>query len=104
MIGASPGKIGTAAAQQHLKNILNYCDAVLMNQPEAYVQFPKGLVTADAAVTDETTAGFLRTYMGRFGTFVAAGADRADSARDGGAFPPREEPPTSRRMNAQDFG
>ena len=81
VIGASPGKIGTAAAQQHLKNILNYCDAVLMNQPEAYIQFTKGLIAADGAVTDETTAGFLRTYMGRFGAFVAAGADRADAVR-----------------------
>ena len=81
VIGASPGKIGTAAAQQHLKNILNYCDAVLMNQPEAYIQLTKGLVAADGAVTDETTAGFLRTYMARFGAFVAAGAARADAVR-----------------------
>ena len=81
VIGASPGKIGTAAAQQHLKNILNYCDAVLMNQPEAYIQLPKGLIAADGAVTDETTAAFLRTYIGRFGAFVAAGAARVDAVR-----------------------
>src|SRR5450631_3322420 len=35
IMGASPGALGTAAAQQHLRNILAHLDAPTMGQPEA---------------------------------------------------------------------
>jgi chromate reductase len=35
MIGASPGKIGTAVGQQHLRSILAFCNSPLMNSVEA---------------------------------------------------------------------
>src|ERR687884_441926 len=35
MIGTSPGKIGTAVGQQHLRSILGYCNSPQMNSPEA---------------------------------------------------------------------
>ncbi len=37
IIGTSPGKIGTAIAQSHLRSILAFCNAPLMNSVEAYV-------------------------------------------------------------------
>ena len=37
VIGASVGVIGTAMAQQHLRNILAYLDAPTMGQPEAFI-------------------------------------------------------------------
>lgn len=70
IIGASVGKVGTAVAQQHLRTVLNYCDAVLMNQPEAYIQLEKSAVTGDGRVTDEALAKVLRTYMEKFGDFI----------------------------------
>jgi chromate reductase len=63
VIGTSPGKIGTAVGQQHLRSILSFCNSPQMNSPEAYIQFTPGLITDDGEVTDETTAEFLRTYM-----------------------------------------
>jgi chromate reductase len=42
MIGASPGKIGTAVAQQNLRSILSFCNSPQMNAPEAYIQFVPG--------------------------------------------------------------
>src|SRR5690606_524371 len=39
VIGASIGAIGTAMAQQHLRNILAYLDAPTLGQPEAFVEF-----------------------------------------------------------------
>jgi chromate reductase len=33
--GTSPGKIGTAVAQQHLRSILAFCNSPLMNAVEA---------------------------------------------------------------------
>ena len=70
-IGTSPGKIGTAIAQQHLRSILAFCNSPLMNSIEAYIQFEGGLVTADGEVTDETTREFLRNYMAEFSGFIA---------------------------------
>ena len=52
IIGTSPGKIGTAVAQQHLRSILAFCNSPLMNSVEAYIQFERGLITDDGRVTN----------------------------------------------------
>jgi chromate reductase len=70
VIGASPGKIGTAVAQQNLRSILSFCNSPQMNAPEAYIQFLPGLITEDGEVTDETTEQFLRDFMAEFGQFI----------------------------------
>ena len=71
IIGTSPGKIGTAIAQQHLRSILAFCNSPLMNSVEAYVQFAPGLITEDGRVTDQSTETFLRQYVEEFAGFVA---------------------------------
>jgi chromate reductase len=63
VIGASPGQIGTAVAQQSLRAVLSFCNARQMTAPEAYIFFKPGLITDDGDVTDEPTASFLRTFM-----------------------------------------
>jgi chromate reductase len=63
VIGTSPGKIGTAVGQQHLRSILSFCNSPQMNSPEAYIQFTPGLISDTGEVTDDTTAEFLRNYM-----------------------------------------
>ena len=70
VIGTSPGKIGTAVAQQHLRSILAFCNSPLMNAIEAYIQFERGLITEDGTVTNEATADFLRNYMAEFHRFI----------------------------------
>ena len=71
VIGASPGKIGTAIAQQHLRSILGYCNSPQCNAVEAYIQFEKGLITEDGRVTNESTEKFLRKFMTEFHGFIA---------------------------------
>src|ERR1700752_3033112 len=44
MIGASPGKIGTALAQQHLRSALSFCNSPQLGAPEDYIQFAPGMV------------------------------------------------------------
>src|SRR6478672_8488031 len=56
MIGTSPGKIGTAVAQQHLRSILAFCNSPQMNSIEAYIQFTPGLVSDAGDVTDDSVA------------------------------------------------
>lgn len=71
IIGTSPGKIGTAVGQQHLRSILAFCDAPLMNSPEAYIQYQDGLIDDDGRVTDPSVEEFLGSYMADFKVFIA---------------------------------
>jgi len=70
VIGTSPGAIGTAVAQQHLRSLLSFCNSPQMNAPEAYIQFKPGLITEAGEVTDETTEAFLRNYMAELNAFI----------------------------------
>jgi chromate reductase, NAD(P)H dehydrogenase (quinone) len=70
-IGCSPGKIGTAVGQQHLRSILGFCNSPMMNAIEAYIQFTPGLVDEDFRVTDASTEKFLRNYMQEFSGFIS---------------------------------
>ena len=71
VIGASPGKIGTAVGQQSLRNVLSFCNSPLMEAPEAYIQFTPGLITEAGEVTDKGTEQFLRSFVEAFDVFVA---------------------------------
>ena len=70
VIGASPGAIGTAVAQQHLRSLLSFCNAPQMNSPEAYIHYRKDLLDDHDNVLDESTAGFLHKYMAEYCGFV----------------------------------
>ena len=70
VIGASPGKIGTAVGQQSLRNVLSFCNSPLMEAPEAYIQFTPGLITEVGKVTDKGTEQFLRGFIEAFDAFV----------------------------------
>jgi chromate reductase, NAD(P)H dehydrogenase (quinone) len=70
VIGTSPGAIGTAIAQQHLRSVLGFCNSPQMNAPEAYIQFTPGLITDDGRVTNEKTEEFLKNYISEFHAFI----------------------------------
>jgi chromate reductase len=70
VIGASPGAIGTAVAQQSLRSVLSFCNSPQMNAPEAYINFTPGLITDEGEVTVESTEQFLRDFMHAFHDFV----------------------------------
>ncbi|MFF4793611.1 NADPH-dependent FMN reductase [Streptomyces sp. NPDC001276] len=66
VIGASPGAIGTAIAQQSLRSVLSYCNSPQMNAPEAYIKFSPEVFTEDGQVTNSDTEEFLRRFMEEF--------------------------------------
>ncbi|ANB19212.1 NADPH-dependent FMN reductase [Dokdonella koreensis] len=72
VIGASPGAIGSALAQQHLRNVLSYLDVDTLPQPEVFVQFKEGLVEADGTITSDGTRTFLQGFVDRFAAWVGA--------------------------------
>lgn len=69
IIGASPGSIGTACAQQHLRVILGNLGAQMMGG-EMFIAYKEGLVDDADAVTNEATREFLQKFMDRFAGFV----------------------------------
>lgn len=70
VIGASPGKIGTAVAQQSMLGVLSYCNSPQMNSPEAYIQVTPGLIADDSEITDEDTRAFLRDWLESFSIYI----------------------------------
>mgnify|MGYP000076319568 FL=1 len=49
---------------------MSFCNAPMMNEIEAYVQYKDGLVDDDDDVTVESTKEFLSTYMAAYDDFV----------------------------------
>ena len=70
VIGASPGALGTALAQQSLRAVLCYCNSPLMNVLEAYVQYTPDLISEDGEVSNPGTREFLTRYMSEYHAFV----------------------------------
>src|SRR6185295_11942363 len=69
IIGASIGQIGTAVAQQHLRNILAYLDVPTLNQPEAFIQAKDGLFEADGSI-GQASRQFVQGWMDRYVAWV----------------------------------
>ena len=69
VIGASPGPIGTAIAQQHLRAILGVLDVPVMAAPEAYVQASDESFDASGSIATDKRA-FLKKWVERFADWV----------------------------------
>ncbi len=70
VVGTSPGAIGTAVAQSHLRYMLTVIDTIVMGQPEIYFQSKPGLIADDHTVTDDNTKAFLTKFVDTFAAFV----------------------------------
>ena len=70
VIGTSPGSIGTALAQQDLRNVLAFCNSPMFNGIEAYLQFKPDVFSEDGTVSNKDTEDFLRTYMEEFAGYI----------------------------------
>jgi chromate reductase len=69
VMGVSVGAIGTAIAQQHLRNVLAYLDVPTLGQPEAFIQAKEGLFT-EAGDIGEGSRAFLQGWMDRYVAWV----------------------------------
>ncbi len=68
-MGVSVGAIGTALAQQHLRNILAYLDMPTLGQPEAFIQAKEGLFD-EAGNIGADSRKFLQNWMDRYVAWV----------------------------------
>jgi chromate reductase, NAD(P)H dehydrogenase (quinone) len=69
VIGISVGTIGTALAQQHLRNVLAYLDVPTLGQPEAFLQVKEGFFDASGNIGPESQP-FLQGWMDRYAAWV----------------------------------
>ena len=69
VIGVSVGAIGTALAQQHLRNVLAYLDVPTLGQPEAFIQAKEGLFD-EAGNIGAASRQFLQDWMNQYVAWV----------------------------------
>jgi len=69
VIGASIGAIGTAMAQQHLRNILAYLDVPTLGQPEAFIHAKEGLFDERGDI-GAASKDFLQAWMDQYAAWV----------------------------------
>jgi len=69
MSGTSPGAIGTAVGQQHLRQIMGILGASVLGG-EAYLSFKPEMIDAQGDFADASTRKFIADYMARFSVFV----------------------------------
>lgn len=79
ILGVSIGAIGTACAQQHLRCMLSYLEMPVLGQPEVYLQYKEGLLTADGRI-GEASRDFLQTWMDRYVDWVKQHVPRREEA------------------------
>lgn len=69
VLGMSPGAIGTALAQQHLRNVLAFLNMPTLQQPEMFLQFKDDFFTAEGAVGERSHA-YVRSFVEQFVAWV----------------------------------
>lgn len=69
VIGTSGGPIGTALAQQHLRNILAYLNMPTLGQPEAFIQTKESLYD-EAGNIGEASRKFLQGWVDAYVAWV----------------------------------
>ncbi|MEB0136694.1 NAD(P)H-dependent oxidoreductase [Actimicrobium sp. CCC2.4] len=69
VLGVSLGAIGTAMAQQHLRNVLAYLDAPTLGQPEAFLQAKDGLFDESGNIGADSKQ-FLQGWMDKYVDWV----------------------------------
>lgn len=66
ILGTSPGALGTALAQQHLRNVLAFLDMAVLSQPEVYLQFNESSFDADGNITNDSTKTYLQGWVNHY--------------------------------------
>ncbi len=59
ILGVSPGPVGTARAQYHLRQVLVFMNTFTLNKPEVFINHSAQKFNASGELTDETTQKFL---------------------------------------------
>lgn len=68
---ASGGQLGGARSQYHMRQIMVFLDALVMNKPEIFVNFAKTKMDEErGVVSDEPTRDIIRQQLAGFAKFI----------------------------------
>jgi chromate reductase len=70
VVGISVGAIGTAIAQQHLRNTLAYLHMPTLGQPEVFLTAKEGFFDAQGGIANDGTRKFLQGWVDDYAAFV----------------------------------
>ena len=70
VLGASPGVLGTARAQVHLRAAFEFNAAPVMPSPQVFIGQARDKFDADGRLTDEKTRAFLRKFLEAYAVWV----------------------------------
>ena len=63
IMGASPGRLGTARAQYHLRQSLVFLDVRVLNRPEVMISAAHTVFGEDGGLTDERTGKYISDLL-----------------------------------------
>jgi len=69
--GVTPGAIGTAVAQSHLRSIATVLELIVISQPELYIQLKPDTIDANGDIADEALKGLLKKFVDVFAAWIA---------------------------------
>lgn len=70
VVGTSIGSIGTAMAQQHLRNVLTYLDMPVLAQPEIFIHYKEGIFTEDGIIGNDGLRKLLQGFVDDYVAWV----------------------------------
>ena len=70
VLGASPGAIGTALAQQHLRNVLAFLNMPTLAQPEVFLHVDDSTFSPEGGFATDRTRAFIQTWMDAYTAWV----------------------------------
>lgn len=70
IMSASAGPVGGARMQYHLRQIMVFLDARVMNKPEIFVSTAQNKIDESGKLADQTTRDFIGKHLAAFEKFV----------------------------------
>lgn len=70
VLGTSPGAIGTALAQQHLRTVMAYLDVPLLGQPEMFIKHDASKISDKGEIINDDMRKFLQSFVDRYAAWV----------------------------------
>jgi chromate reductase len=80
VLGASIGAIGSAIAQQHLRNSLAYLDMPTLGQPEVFLKIGEGFFDGSGAIASADTRKLLQGWLDKYLAWVRQHAETTSPA------------------------
>ena len=70
IVGTSPGSVGTAVAQSHLRSIMTSIGAILLSTAEVYLVYKTDLIDEQHNITNDATQKFLQEFLETFNNWL----------------------------------